>query len=352
MLNSQTKSSFPLNQSDIDKLSSILSRPIKIVVTSHYNPDGDAVGSAMAVYHLLNALNHQVYVIFPNSFPSFLSWICGSEKVLVFDQNQLEAQQLIERADLIFCLDYNALSRVGDMEPAIRNAGGLKIIIDHHPNPDFSSFNFQHHNTSASSTAELVYVFFKLLKLDQFIDKYAAESLYAGIITDTGSLSFSCNNPETYHIIADLIAKGLDAERAHRLIYDNFSEERMRLMGFSIYQKMIVIENCHTALIPLGLDELEKFHYQQGDTESIVNYPLSIKTINLSILLTQRKDKIRLSFRSKGVFPVNEIAARYFEGGGHRNAAGGDSFVSMDETIEKIKEILPLYCEQLNFEIQ
>lgn len=339
-------------QSDFDKLNSLLSKPTNVIVTSHYNPDGDAVGSALAVYHVLNALNHRVSVIFPNSFPSFLGWIQGSENALFFDQNQVEAEQRIECADLIFCLDYNALNRIGAMEPAIRNAGGLKIIIDHHPNPDFSSFDFQYHSTLASSTSELVYMFFKLLKLDEVIDKNAAESLYAGIITDTGSLSFSCNKPETYHIIAELINKGLDAERAHRMIYDNFSEARMRLMGFAIYQKMIVIENCHTALIPLSQDELEKFGYQQGDTEGIVNFPLSIKTINFSILLTQRKDKIRLSFRSKGAFPANEIAARYFIGGGHRNAAGGDSFISMDETIEKIKEILPLYCEQLNFEIQ
>lgn len=341
-----------MNQTDIDKLTVLLSKPIRIVVTSHYNPDGDAVGSAMAMYHVLKQLNDSVEVIFPNSFPEFLRWIQESEKSLFFEQNQVESYKIINSADLIFCLDYNALDRLGEMEEALRNAGGIKILIDHHPNPNRKEFNYIYHDTSASSTAELVFGFLQLFNLGHLITRQVAESLYTGIITDTGSLSFNCNKAETYHIIAELVDRGVDCELLHRMIYDNFSERRMRLLGYALYQKMEVIQDYRTAIIPLTLSELEQFQYQQGDTEGVVNYPLSIKTINLSILLTQRKDRIRLSFRSKGNFPANDIASKYFEGGGHRNAAGGDSFVTIEETIKKIKEILPLYSEQLNFEVK
>lgn len=341
-----------MNQTDIDQLTRLLSKPTNIVITSHYNPDGDAVGSAMAFYHILIALNHQVSVVFPNSFPSFLNWITNSDKALFFDHNQVDVEHRIESANVIFCLDYNALNRVGDMEAFIKNAKATKILIDHHPNPDFAAFDFSFHNTKASSTAELIYNFLGLCNLKNLISKPVAECIYTGIITDTGSLSFNCNRAETYQILSDLVEKGIDPELLHRLIYDNFSEYRMRLLGYAIYQKMIMIPDCNSAIIPLTMNELDQFRYQQGDTEGVVNFPLSVKTINLSILLTQRKDRIRLSFRSKGSFPANEIAAKYFDGGGHRNAAGGDSFVSLDETIDKIREILPLYRNQLDFVLQ
>lgn len=328
-----------------------LSKPLNIVITSHYNPDGDAVGSVMALYHVLKN-NHRTQVILPNNFPSFLDWISESDKIVFFESDRQSAISLLQKADIIFCLDYNSPGRVGDLEKPLRDANAPKILIDHHPNPESEAFNLAYHDVTASSTAELVYQFLIKAGYGDLITKEAAESLYAGIVTDTGSFSFSCNNPETYTIIAGLINRGVNAEVLHRLIYDNFSAERMKLLGYALYKKMEVLPDLHAAIISLQMNELEEFKFKQGDTEGIVNYPLSIKGINLSVLLTQRKDRIRLSFRSKGNFPANNIARNHFAGGGHRNAAGGDSYVSMQETLKKIKEILPLYRSELDFEIE
>ncbi len=328
-----------------------LSKSLNIIITSHYNPDGDAVGSVMALYHVLKN-SHAAQVILPNNFPSFLDWISDSDRIIYFENDSQKAVSLLADADLIFCLDFNAPGRVGDLEQPLRNAKAPKILIDHHPNPESEAFDLAYHDVTASSTAELVYQFLTKAGYGDLITTAAAESLYAGIVTDTGSFSFSCNNPETYNIIADLIKKGVNAEVLHRLIYDNFSAERMKLLGYALYEKMEVLPELHAALISLQMSELREFKFRQGDTEGIVNYPLSIKGINLSVLLTERKDRIRLSFRSKGNFPANDIARNHFAGGGHRNAAGGDSFVSMEETLKKIKEILPLYRSELDFEIE
>ncbi len=341
-----------LKDIDFQSIKSKLEKPARIAVTSHHNPDGDAVGSSMAMYHILKSLGHQVSVILPNRFPEFLSWIAGSEQVLIFESDRQDAARAaLEKSDLIFCLDYNAPNRVGKMEDALSAAKGLKVMIDHHPDPDVEAFDHLMSVTTASSTAELVYNFLEETGFTGLIGKYAAQCLYTGIVTDTGSFSYACNAPQTYRIIAHLVDRGVDAERLHRLIYDNFSQSRMRLLGYAL-SKMEVLDEYHTAYISLSRKELDRFDYQVGDTEGIVNYPLSIKGINMAILLTEREKQIRLSFRSKGNFEVNDIARDHFEGGGHRNAAGGDSYVSMDETIQKIKDILPLYKEQLDFEIQ
>lgn len=307
----------------------------------------------MAMYHVLKKLNPNVTVVLPNRFPDFLRWIKNADDVVVFDQQaQQTMTSLFNKAAIIFCLDYNAPSRVESMENTLMSSSATKILIDHHPNPDSEAFDYLLSKTSASSTAELVYEFLEEAGFEEYIDKAAAESLYTGIITDTGSFSFSCNNPKTYRIMAELIEKGVDAEKLHRLIYDNFSESRLRLLGYAFDKKLLIFPEFRTAIISFSKDELEKFHYKTGDTEGLVNYPLSIKEINISILMTERDKLIRLSFRSKGDFAVNRIAQQYFEGGGHKNAAGGNSYLSIEETIEKIKEILPLYSDELNYEIQ
>ncbi len=259
---------------------------------------------------------------------------------------------IFNKASLIFCLDYNTPSRVENMEETLRNASATKILIDHHPHPDTEAFQFLLSKTSASSTAELVFEFLEETELTHCITKSAAESLYTGIITDTGSFSFACNNAKTYRITADLVDKGVKPDRLHRLIYDNFSESRLRLLGHAFAEKLLIFHKYRTAIISLTKDDLTRFNYKAGDTEGIVNYPLSIKEINVSILMTEREGLIRLSFRSKGQFAVNQIAQQYFEGGGHRNAAGGNSYLSIEASIEKIKEILPLYEDELNYEIE
>jgi len=326
----------------------MLRQPSNIVVTSHHNPDGDALGSALAMYHILKQFGHNIRVIIPNEYPDFLKWIPENDSIIIYESAQKEfAESLFAESDVVFCVDYNALNRVGKMEKALTEAKGMKLLIDHHPNPDENAFDWIFSTTMASSTAELVYEFADKTNLLNFINKEAAECLYSGIITDTGSFSFACNSPRPYMIVADLISRGINTERLHRLIYDTFSESRIRLLGFAINQKMLILNDFHTALIPLTRNELESF--ETGDTEGIVNYPLSIKHVNLSILLSEREDLIRLSFRSKGKFPANQIALKYFEGGGHTNAAGGNSFVSMEETIQKIISILPLFRTDLDF---
>jgi phosphoesterase RecJ-like protein len=341
-----------LNPAEFSEIAKLLSTPSQIVVTSHYNPDGDAVGSAMALYHILSKSGQNVNVVIPNDFPDFLKWIPGSKDAVIFELEQRRAEDLLKSAQVVFCLDYNAPSRVDIMEKALIASTAIKILIDHHPNPDEEAFDYLYSKVSASSTAELVYQFAEAVGLKKYINTDAAKGLYAGIVTDTGSFSFSCNSPATYRIMAEIMELGVDAVKLHQLIYDNFSESRIRLLGNALGEKMVVLPEFHTAYIPLSNSDLESFNYKVGDTEGIVNYPLSIKEINLAILMTERKSLIRLSFRSKGDFPANQIAREYFEGGGHKNAAGGNSELSMEDTIQRLREILPLFSEQLDFQIQ
>lgn len=342
-----------MTKSDYNTIKSHLKGSGNIVITSHHNPDGDAVGSALAMYHALKCINPNVVVVLPNRFPDFLKWLPGANDVVIFDQNDEQfISGIFNKAGIIFSLDYNTPSRVEKMEETLRNATATKILIDHHPQPDTDAFQFVLSKTSASSTAELVYEFLEETELTHCIQKAAAESLYTGIITDTGSFSFACNNPKTYRITAELIERGANPERLHRLIYDNFSESRLRLLGHAFAEKLLILPKYRTAIIALSKDDLNRYNYKAGDSEGIVNYPLSIKEINVSILMTEREGLIRLSFRSKGQFAVNQIAQKYFEGGGHRNAAGGNSYLSIEASIEKIKEILPLYEDELNYEIE
>ena len=337
---------------NFDQIQEVLSKPLNIAVTSHFNPDGDALGSALAVYHIMRLLNHKVHTIIPNAFPDFLKWMPGSSDIIIFEsEQQAEAREKLVAADVIFCLDYNAAHRTGKMEEVLKIAPGKKILIDHHPNPDTEFFDFLLSDVTASSTAELCYRFFNETGILEYLNKDVAECLYTGIITDTGSFSFSCNSPATYRIVAHLVEEGIDAVNLHKLIYDTSSEGRVRLLGYSIYEKMVVLPEFRTAYIVLTKEDLENFNYNVGDTEGIVNFPLSIKEINLAILITERNDLVRLSFRSKGEFPANEIAQKYFEGGGHRNAAGGNSHQPVDATISKLESILPEYSERLNFMI-
>lgn len=342
-----------MQKAEYSELKSRIQSAANIIITSHYNPDGDAVGSSMALYHVLSQINDNVTVVLPNRYPDFLKWIAGADQTVIFEQHPKEEMaKLLATSSLIFCLDYNGLSRVNKMEDPLREATATKVLIDHHPNPEEKDFDFLLSKTSASSTAELVYEFIESLQLGHLINRQAAESLYTGIVTDTGSFSFACNQAQTYRIIADLIERGLHAEHIHRLIYDNYSESRLRLMGYAFDKKLLMLPEYHTAIISFTKDELEQFNYKTGDTEGLVNYPLSIKSINMSIFMTERDGLIRLSFRSKGDFAVNQIAQKYFEGGGHKNAAGGNSYQTMEDTLEKIKSILPLYQHELDYLIQ
>lgn len=328
------------------RINDLLSSAKNILVTSHHNPDGDAVGSALALYNLFESENRNVEVMLPNNFPAFLKWMKNSDKILIYNRKKKTCDKILEKADLIFCLDYNALNRVGDMTESLTKSKAHKIMIDHHLEAG-NCFEFVISTTETSSTAELVYDFIKDIGLLHKVDKSIAECIYAGIMTDTGSFSYSCNYQRTFEVTAELLNTGIDLEKIHRLVYDTYSEERMRLLGFCLSERLVVIDKYKTAYIYLSREDLDRFNYKVGDTEGVVNYALSIENVNFAALLSLRSDHVRLSFRSKGDFSVNDFARKYFEGGGHKNAAGGNCYLPLDQAIKKFEKLLPLYADIL-----
>lgn len=327
-------------QTELLKLKRLLSdNKQQIVITSHKNPDGDAIGSSLALYEFLTLLGFQVNCILPNSYPSFLSWLSGNENILVFDENKESSMDLIKSADVIFSLDYNAFYRTGDMSEVLANSNAKKVLIDHHLDPA-NYFDITISKTQTSSTSELVYEAIDFLGYKNIINKNIAESLYVGIITDTGSFSYSCNYSETYKITAHLIELGVDGEYIHQLVYSTFTENRLRLLGYCLSERLHVLPQYKTAYIYLTKDDLKKFNYQAGDTEGVVNYALTISGIEFAALFSEKEDLIRISFRSKGEFSVNDFARKHFDGGGHKKAAGGNSNKTMSETLKKFIENL------------
>jgi len=340
-----------LSLNQITELKQLLEDKKKIAITSHNNPDGDAIGSSLAMLRYLQKKGHEASAIVPNQFPGFLSWLPESDKILIYSQSAKEAQQVILDADLIFCLDYNAINRLGPASEIVKKSPAKRILIDHHVDPQKEEFDFCISSVNTSSTGELVYDFIDMMSDSELIDKQMAEAIYVGIVTDTGSFSFAANNEKTYHITANLILKGVDAEQVHRLIYDTFSEDRFRLLGHAISNNMLVLDDFRTAIIFLSKDDLKQFNYKIGDVEGVVNYPLMMEKINMSVLLTERDNIIRMSFRSKGEFSVNRLAREHFNGGGHKNAAGGRSYTTMEKTIDQIKKKLEAYKDELNYKI-
>lgn len=317
-----------------------------IVITSHKNPDGDAIGSSLALYGYLKLKGHNVSVIIPNEFPGFLAWMKCADRIIIYYKDAKLAKNLIAKASILFSLDYNAFHRAGDLKEQLERFNGKKVLIDHHVNPD-KSFDLIYSTTKTSSTAELIYNLIECAGDQKLINHEIAEAIYVGIVTDTGSFSFSCNNSKTYEIVASLIALGMNGEHIHHQLYDTFSEDRLNLLGFCLSERLNVLHDFGTAYIYLTAEDLNRFNYQIGDTEGVVNYALSIEGINLAVLLTERDKYIRISFRSKNEFDVNIFAKKYFDGGGHKKAAGGNSYVSMDKTINQLKAFLEFHKNEL-----
>lgn len=334
------------SKTTISGIKSLLEKSSRILITTHYNPDGDAIGSSLALYHYLLLKGYEVNVLIPNDVPQFLQWMPGLKDAFIYYHKSKEADELLENADIIFCLDYNSYSRVKLFPLQLEKAKGKKILIDHHPEPE-KQFDFILSVIPVSSTAELIYDFISALGDTHLINTDIGNNLYVGMMTDTGSFSYASNYPHTFETVADLIKKGVDTEKVHRLVYDTYSENRMRLLGYCLSEKLIVLPEYCTAYISLTNEDLDKFSFQPGDTEGVVNYALSIKNISFAALFTQKKTCIRISFRSKSDFSVNEFARKHYQGGGHLNAAGGDSYLSMDETLKKFEELLPTYKDAL-----
>ena len=335
-----------MENTDYKHIAGLISNPLRILVTTHSNPDGDAIGSSLALASYLKKKGHSVQMMVPDPYPDFLAWMHGHEEILVYSVDKAACIKAIEQAELIISSDYNNLGRLNDAAPFVRQSPAIKVLIDHHLNPS-DEFNYQISISKISSTSELIYNFIEKMGDLHLLDKHIAECIYAGIITDTGSLSYSCNYVKTYLIIAELFRLGIDGEHLHRLIYDTYSESRLRLLGYSISDQLVVLPEFHTAYITLTKEDLARFDHQIGDTEGVVNYALSIKDINLAALFMERDGIVKVSFRSKGTFAVNMMATEHFNGGGHRNAAGANCTTTLAETILKFKQILPSYQKML-----
>lgn len=328
-------------------LNTVIQSPKKITVLSHVNPDGDAIGSSLAFSQFLQKLGHEVEVMVSNDFPGFLAWMPGASCIHIYDKESDICDQILESSDLIAILDFNHISRAGLIQDRLKSLKVNKILIDHHRDTDIDDFFCALSDTQVSSTSELVAETI-LHYGEHFVDESIATNILVGIVTDTGSFSHSIFHPETFSICAKMIEKSVSYNQIHQLVYDTFSESRLRLLGFSISNKMDILDDYSTAIISLTKEELASFDYQVGDTEGVVNYPLSMKKIKMSVLVTERQGVIRFSFRSKGSFSVHELAQKYFNGGGHTNAAGGTLSCSMEAALEKLHRILPEYKTMLN----
>ena len=319
----------------------------RIVIIPHVNPDGDAIGSTIGLNDVFKNAGFETQVIVPNDYPAYLEWLGAENKPLVYEHNPEKCNSLIKSADALFLLDFSDFKRLGKLEDIIRSLSTPIVSIDHHPDPKIET-EFRFWDVNVSSTAELVYDFIVALGMVDHLKVISANALLTGIIADTGSLSHNASRPGMYHIIAELINVGADKEKVNEALYNNFSEKRMRLLGYCLSEKMEVFPQFRTALIWLTSDELKKFDFQTGDTEGFVNYPLSITGIVFTAFFMEKNGLIRLSFRSKGDFAVNEFSSAHFGGGGHRNASGGDTKLSMKDAISLFKGLLPVYAGQLN----
>ncbi len=339
-----------MNKQDITSIKQLLSTEKKIVIVPHKNPDGDAIGSTLGLYHYLLKSNHQVHVIVPNDYPDFLKWIPGEDRILKHDTQTTECNTLIENAEVMFTLDFNAFHRTGNMETVLSESKAIKIMIDHHQSPDdYAKYMFS--DVSMSSTCEMIYHFIEMLDDTEAIDATIATCLYVGIMTDTGSFRFTATTSTTHQIIAQLIEKGANNAEIHNNIYDTNSYERLQLLGCAL-SNLKVIPELRTAYISLSQEELYKYNYKKGDTEGVVNYALSLNNIVFAAIFIEDKPEgiVKISLRSKGNFSVNEFSRAHFNGGGHTNAAGGKSELPLKETIAKFISILSGYNKALNDE--
>lgn len=332
---------------DITAIKALLAEPRRIVITTHHKPDGDAMGSSLGLYNYLIQKGHFVKVVSPTDYPYFLQWLPNNPEVIIFTEKQEESRKLVADAELIFCLDFNALSRINELGDEVRKSSAIKIMIDHHLEPEGFD-DYRYWNIGACATAQLVYDFIvNELEEKQYINKDVATCLYTGIMTDSGSFRFPTVTAGLHRIVADLIDAGAENWRIHQQVYDNATEGRLKFLGYCLSNKLEVFREYNTALISVSKSDIAKFDIQTGETEGIVNYALSINGIKLAAFIVERSDRVKLSLRSTGDFPANEICKKYFDGGGHRNAAGGHSEESLEQVVQKFKSILPEYQKLL-----
>ena len=332
----------------IHKLKREIENAENIVLVTHVGPDGDALGSALGMWHFLMTIDKTPTVIVPSPPPNFLMWMPGADRMIIYSEKKEEADKAIDEAELILAVDFNTPNRLALMAEKVVNAKAHKILIDHHlnPSPDFANVVISYHQIS--STSELI--FRAICRMGHFsdINLGCAECIYVGMMTDTGGFTYNSNHEEIYSIIYELIKLGVDKDDIYRKVYNTFSADRMRLMGYCLYKKMNIYPEYQAALITLTQKELHEFNYDNGDAEGFVNIPLSIEGINFTVFMREDPDKIKVSLRSQGTFPTNKFASEVFGGGGHLNASGGESFTTLQAAVRKFEEALPLYREFLD----
>lgn len=339
-----------MKNTDIEVIASVkhilAGAKLNVAIVPHENPDGDAIGSALGLAEILAGYGHKVDIVSPNDYPVFLKWFASEINIIKYRNNKKAGKEAINNADILICVDFNDASRAGILEKKVLKFSKTKILIDHHPYPtNFCDFTIS--ETSYSSTAELIFDVISQIGLDKNINKNAAEALFTGILTDTGSFSHNTSRPNTFKVVSELMKFGIDTQKIQSGVFHNFSVTRMKLLGYCLNEKMQVFPEYRAAVITISKEELENFDFKPGDTEGFVNYPLSIKNIVFSVLFIEKEGLIKASFRSKGNFPTNKFAKKYFNGGGHLNASGGESKLTLKETLDKFTQLLPEFEHQL-----
>lgn len=332
---------------DVQPVYSFLGQKKNIVLTTHQKPDGDAMGASLGLYHFLKELGEQVTVIVPTNWADFLDWMPGTDKVINYEDNREEAEQIIYNADLLFCLDFNAMYRTKHMERILTEISCIKILLDHHEQPQEDAFDYGISDVAKSSASEIVYDFIANSPYKDILNKDIATCLFTGIMTDTGSFRFTIATANVHRVVADLKDTGIDHSVIFENIYDNFSENRLRFIGNALLNRLEVLYEYNTALMVISKKDILKYQIKTGDTEGLVNYLLTIEGVRLGALLIDRSEERKWSFRSKGNFDVNIFARNHFEGGGHKNAAGGRSSGSIEQNVIKFKEVIQQYEQQL-----
>ena len=338
-----------MTEDQVAQLSHLISDAGTILITCHKSPDGDAIGSSLGWAEYLRSLGKDPVVIVPDQYPDFLLWMPNTEKIVRYDKHREKCDMLFKIADLVFCLDYNTPSRVEDMEQALVSSPAARVLIDHHPNPDVPTVLTISH-PEASSTSELVFRIVWQMGAFPRLSKLFAAPVYCGMMTDTGGFTFNSSNPEIYFIISELLTTRIDKDRIYRNVYHNYSEDRIRLMGYVMYEKLVYLPEFHAAFYTLTKDEQRRFHFIKGDAEGLVNIPQQIKGLKLSISLREDSDKENLvwvSLRSVDDFPCNLMAQEFFNGGGHLNASGGRLNTTMEEAVEIVKQAIIAYADKL-----
>ena len=334
-------------QQNLTAFKQALSQPQQVVITTHPKPDADALGSSLGLASYLKKKGHKVTVITPTDYPVFLHWMVDNDEVVIYsEENHQQVAEMVAQASMLFCLDFSALNRIDQIGEMVRASKAAKVLIDHHLEPeDFADYSF--HDTNAASTAELVFKLIKDLGDKAMIDPEMADALYAGIMTDTGSFKHPSTTAFVHNTVADLIELGANVHKVSKLVYDSNSLDRLRFLGYCLSEKLVVLPEYQTAYIAVSAEELKRFNSKTGDTEGLVNYALSVKGVALAVLITERAEGVKMSFRSVGDFSVNQFARKYFNGGGHKNAAGGISNQSLTKTVQTFLALLPEYKHEL-----